>query len=144
MAEQTEGNITIDASPKEVMAVILDFDSYPEWAEGMNSTEVLSKDKQGRGKKVRLNVSSLGLSDSLVFDYTYAAANKGCSWKLVEAKNVKDLEGTYELDGGGDSTEVTYRLSMTPSIPVPGIVKRQIEKRMLKSALEGLKRRVEG
>ncbi len=144
MAEQTEGTITIDASPKEVMAVILDFEAYPEWAEGMNATEVLSKDKQGRGKQVRLDVSSLGLSDSLVFDYSYPGGDKGCSWTLVEARNIKDLEGAYELAGDGDSTEVTYRLAMTPSIPVPGIVKRQIEKRMLKSALEGLKRRVEG
>jgi polyketide cyclase/dehydrase/lipid transport protein len=143
MAEQTHGDITIAASPKEIMAVITDFDAYPEWAEGMKSTEVLKKDKQGRAKQVRFSVSSFGLSDTLVFEYTYAAADKGCSWKLVEAKNISDLEGVYELDGGKGSTEVTYRLSMTPSIPVPGLVKRQIEKRMLKSALEGLKKRVE-
>ena len=143
MAEETEGTTTIDAPPKDVMDVILDFETYPEWADGMNATEVLKTDKQGRGKQVRMQVSSFGLSDTLVFDYTYKAANKGCSWSLVEAKNIKDLEGSYELEADGTKTNVTYRLTMTPSIPVPGLVKRQIEKRMLKSALEGLKKRVE-
>ncbi|MEX2459573.1 MAG: SRPBCC family protein [Actinomycetota bacterium] len=143
MAEQTKGETTIAASPKEIMAVITDFDAYPEWAEGMKETEVLKKDKQGRATQVRFSVSSFGLSDTLVFAYKYAAGDKGCSWTLVEAKNVSDLVGSYELDGGKGSTAVTYKLSMTPSIPLPGLVKRQIEKRMLKSALDGLKKRVE-
>jgi carbon monoxide dehydrogenase subunit G len=143
MAEESEGNVHIDATPKEVMDVITDFEAYTEWADGMKGVEVLKKDKQGRGKEVRFDVSSFGLSDSIVFSYTYAAANKGCSWKLVEAKNVKDLEGAYELEGGKGGTDVTYRLALQPSIPVPGLVRRQIEKRMLKTALDGLKKRVE-
>jgi ribosome-associated toxin RatA of RatAB toxin-antitoxin module len=143
MAEQTEGSVDIEATPKEIMAVITDFEAYPEWAEGMKGAEVLKKDKQGRGKQVKFAVSSLGLSDTLVFDYTYAAGDKGVSWDLVEAGNVKALAGSYAFDGTGPTT-VTYKLSMEPSIPLPGLVKRQIEKRMLKSALEGLKRRVEG
>jgi ribosome-associated toxin RatA of RatAB toxin-antitoxin module len=144
MAERTNGSTEIDATPKEVMAVITDFDAYPEWAEGMKETEVLKKDKQGRGTQVRFSVSSFGLSDTLVFAYTYQAGDKGVSWKLVEAKNVKDLEGSYDLEDAGGSTKVTYELSMEPAIPVPGLVKRQIEKRMLRSALDGLKKRVEG
>ena len=143
MAEQSEGTVHIDASPKEVMDVITDFDAYTAWADGMKGVEVLKKDKQGRGKEVRFDVSSFGLSDTLVFAYTYGAGNKSVSWELVEAKNVKDLEGAYELEGDTDGTEVTYRLTLEPSIPLPGLVKRQIEKRMLKTALDGLKKRVE-
>jgi len=137
------GSVEIDATPQEIMAVITDFEAYPEWADGVKETEVLKADGRGRGQEVRFAVSSLGLSDDILFRYTYAAASTGCSWTLVEARNVKALEGSYELAGTGP-TEVTYHLTLEPSIPLPGIVKRQIEKRMLKAALHGLKRRVEG
>ncbi|MCA1726962.1 MAG: cyclase, partial [Actinobacteria bacterium] len=77
--------------------------------------------------------------------YTYKASDKGVSWSLVKATNVKTLDGSYDLEGGGKGkTKVIYRLSMEPSIPLPGLVKRQIEKRITKNALDGLKRRVEG
>ena len=37
MAEQTEGSIEIEAAPDQIMSVIADFESYPEWAEGIRS-----------------------------------------------------------------------------------------------------------
>jgi ribosome-associated toxin RatA of RatAB toxin-antitoxin module len=142
MAEKTEGTVEIDATPKEIMAVIGDFDAYPDWAD-VKSAEVVKKDKQGRAKEVVLSVSQMGLSDNLHLAYTYKAADKGISWTLVKATNVKTLDGSYDLEGGKGGTKVIYRLAMEPSIPLPGMVKRQIEKRITKNALDGLKKRVE-
>ena len=31
MADRTESRITVDAAPHDVLDVIADFDSYPEW-----------------------------------------------------------------------------------------------------------------
>lgn len=142
MAEKTEGTVEIAATPKEIMAVITDFESYPEWAD-VKAAEVKKKDSKGRAKEVVLSVSQMGLSDELHLSYTYAAADKGVKWSLVKAQNVKTLEGSYDLEGGKGKTKVIYRLSMEPSIPLPGLVKRQIEKRITKNALDGLKKRVE-
>lgn len=142
MAEKTEGTITIDASPKEIMGVITDFEAYPEWAD-VKAARVLKKDSKGRATEVELDVSQMGLSDTLHLAYKYAAADKGVTWTLKKATNVKDLEGSYDLDGKKGSTHVTYRLKMEPAIPLPGLVKRQIEKRITKNALDGLKKRVE-
>ena len=41
MAEQTTSSIVIKAEPTEIMAVIADFDAYPEWAQGVKSAEVV-------------------------------------------------------------------------------------------------------
>ena len=44
MAEQTSSSITIDAPPADVMAVIADFESYPEWAKGVQEATVDHRD----------------------------------------------------------------------------------------------------
>src|SRR5947208_2361755 len=48
MAEQTSGEIEIKATPDEVLEVILDFDAYPTWANGVKRCEVTKKDSKGR------------------------------------------------------------------------------------------------
>ena len=42
MAEQTTSSIVIEAGPAEIMAVIADFESYPRWAKGVTTADVVS------------------------------------------------------------------------------------------------------
>ena len=39
---------------------------------------------------------------------------------------------------------MTYTLSVDLAVPMPGLIKRRAEKRIMDTALTGLKRRVEG
>jgi uncharacterized protein YndB with AHSA1/START domain len=143
MAEQTSGSTTIDASPEDVMAVLSDFDRYPEWA-GMKKVEVRKKDSQGRGSEVYMEISQMGFDANYTLSYTYEAKNGGLSWTTKEASGaVRDITGGYELDVDGDGTSVTYRMSIEPAIKLPGFIKRQVEKQIVNTALEGLKKRVE-
>jgi hypothetical protein len=75
--------------------------------------------------------------------YTYAPGDAGMSWTYVEG-TLEDLSGSYRLeplvDGG---TRVTYDLSVGLNAPLPGLVKRQAAKQIVRSALSDLKRRVE-
>ena len=59
MAEQTSGDIEIDASPPEVMAVITDFEAYPKWASGVKKATVKKRDSKGRASEVAFEVSQL-------------------------------------------------------------------------------------
>lgn len=141
MAERTEGSTEIEASPEEIMEVITDFESYPDWSD-VESAEVLDRDDQGRGTKVAYRVAMMGFSAEYTLDYAYT--DSGVSWTTAEASGaVKDVRGEYELDPGEETTGVTYRLSVELGVPVPGMLRRQGEKRVVKQALDGLKRRVE-
>jgi ribosome-associated toxin RatA of RatAB toxin-antitoxin module len=142
MAEQTTSSIVVNASPKEIMAVISDFESYPEWADSMRETQVLSTDEAGRPKQVRFKVDAGAISDEYTLDYTWA--RNEVTWTLVQAKMVKGLDGAYVLkDLGEQGTEVTYRLAVDVSIPMIGMLKRKAEKVIIDTALKGLKKRVE-
>ncbi|MFI7066951.1 SRPBCC family protein [Kribbella sp. NPDC050124] len=142
MAEQTTSTIVVNATPKEIMTVIADFAAYPEWADSMRETEVLSTDEAGRPKQVRFKVDAGAISDEYTLDYTWS--RNEVTWTLVQAKMVKGMDGAYVLrDLGAEGTEVTYRLAVDVAIPMIGMLKRKAEKVIIDTALKGLKKRVE-
>lgn len=144
MAEQTQGTTEIEASPAEILEVIADFDAYPDWVDGIKSAVVDDKGADGRPSKVSFEFSAMGFSATYTLEYDWKADDKGVSWSTVEASGaVKDVEGGYELEQLNGDTEVTYRLAVELGVPVPGFLKRQGDKRAIKTALQGLKKRVE-
>ena len=65
--------------------------------------------------------------------------------KLAEAGTMlTGMTGAYILADGDDGIEVTYELAVDVRIPMIGMVRRKAEKRIIDTALRGLKRRVEG
>ena len=143
MTSQTEGTTTIAAPPADVMAVIIDFDAYPEWA-GISKATVTKKDSKGRPKEVAMEFSQMGFSAAYTLTYSYAPKDGGVSWTTLEASGaVKDIEGEYVLEPEGDGTKVTYRLTLELGISLPGFLRRQAEKQAINTALGGLKKRVE-
>lgn len=142
MADQTTSTIVVNATPKEIMAVIADFAAYPEWADSMRETQVLSTDEAGRPKQVRFKVDAGAISDEYTLDYVWS--RNEVTWTLVAAKMVKGMDGAYVLrDLGAEGTEVTYRLAVDVAIPMIGMLKRKAEKVIIDTALKGLKKRVE-
>lgn len=145
MAEQTQGTIEIDAAPEQIMAAIADFDSYPDWVDGIRSAEVKERHGDGRASEVEFEFSAMGFSATYTLRYEYEAEDRGVRWTTLEASGaVKDVQGEYVLEPLNGDTEVTYRLAVELGVPVPGFLKRQGDKRAIKVALDGLKKRVEG
>ncbi len=147
MAEQTTSSIVIDAAPAEVMAVIADFEAYPEWAKGVTAAEVTSTydsgPDAGRAEKVFFALDVSPIKDEYTLAYEWDG-DQEVTWTLVEGKMLRALDGAYVLrDRGDGSSEVTYRLALDVSIPLIGMLKRKGEKILIDTALKGLKKRVE-
>ena len=68
----------------------------------------------------------------------------GVSWKLVEGKLLKAMDGSYVLKANGAKTTVTYTLTVDVNMPMIGMFRRKAEKTIIDGALKGLKKRVEG
>src|ERR671923_2853635 len=143
MPEHAEGTTEVDASPAEVMAVIADFDAYPDWVGNLEDVRVLARDRRGRGTRVAFRLRTPVLTAAYTLAYRYALRDEGVSWRYVEG-TLQDLTGSYTLEPTGDgATRVTYRLDVELGMPLPGLVKRQAAKQIVRSALSDLKRRVE-
>jgi ribosome-associated toxin RatA of RatAB toxin-antitoxin module len=143
MAEHAEGSAEIYATPAEVMAVVADFEAYPEWVAGMEEVEVLHRDRRGRGTRVAFRLRTPLGEQAYTLAYRYQPRDAGVTWTYVEG-TLEDLAGAYVLEPADDgATRVTYRLEVALAVPLPGLVKRQAAKQIVRSALSDLKRRVE-
>ncbi|WP_190817451.1 SRPBCC family protein [Saccharopolyspora pogona] len=145
MVDQSTQSIVIEAPAGQIMAAIADFAAYPEWAEAVKETEVLSHTSDGDAAKVRFVLDAGVVKDTYVNVYDWAADGLSVSWELVEGGVQKAQQGSYRLNPlSDDRTEVTYSLAVDLAIPMIGLFKRKAEKMIMDTALKELKRRVEG
>ena len=148
MAERTESSIRIDAPPADVLAVVADLESYPEWADGITEVTVVETDQGGTPERARFVMASGPVKDSLLVQYSWDTADDGAgtvSWSLVEPGAMTSvMDGAYVLTPDGAGTTVTYRLAVEVKIKMPGLLRRKAERTIIDSALNNLRARVEG
>jgi ribosome-associated toxin RatA of RatAB toxin-antitoxin module len=143
MAEHAEGSTEIFATPAEVMAVVADFEAYPDWVASLEQAEVLASDRQGRGTRVAYHLQTPWGEQAYTLAYRYQARDAGVSWTYVEG-TLEDLTGSYVLEPTDNgTTRVAYQLEIELGVPIPGFLMRQAAKQIVRSALSDLKRRVE-
>src|SRR6266576_3924538 len=119
--EQAEGSIVVDAPLEDIMEVIEDYESYPQWAD-VRTVDVRQRGEGGRATEVafEVDVPALGKA-AYTLQYRYAPGDTGVSC----------------------GTKVTYRLGVELGVLVPGFLRTEGGKLVIENALEKLKRRVE-
>lgn len=139
MANSTQSSIEIPADPDQVMSVIADLVDYPEWVDALSTVEVLTT-RDDRPDTVRMVLEHKLLSDDYTVAYQWQPDR--VSWKLIQGRTLKAMDGSYAIEPAGAGTRVTYTLSVDVTLPLPGLLKRTAEKTIIDAALKGLKRQV--
>lgn len=142
-ADQSQQSIDIAAPAADIMAVIGDFAAYPEWTGAVKSAEVLEEDEDGWALRVHFVLDAGAVKDEYVLAYEWTG-DTAVHWHLVKGQMQKSQVGSYVLRQSGDTTHVTYSLTVDLSIPMLGLFKRKAERVIMDTALKELKRRVEG
>jgi uncharacterized membrane protein len=140
MAVTDSREVVIEATPDEIMDVLFDLESLPQWSSAHQKVEVLERDDQGRPSKSRQVVKIVGVSDEQVL--AYSVHDDGVSWTLVSAKQQRAQDARYTLSPDGDSTRVRFELTVDPTVPIPGFLIRKGAKGLMHTATEGLRKRV--
>jgi polyketide cyclase/dehydrase/lipid transport protein len=131
----------VDATPGEILDVIADLPDYPQWS-SVHRRATVESTANGRPARATMLVAAAGLTDQQTIDYTWSA--DGVSWRLVKSGQQKRQTGSYSIRRGrGGTSHVRYDLTIDPLVPMPGIIVRQVMKKAVKAATDGLKRRVE-
>lgn len=132
--------VVIEATPQEVLDVLLDLESLTEWSSAHQEVEILERDDAGHPKKSRQVVKIVGISDEQVVDHvTY---DDGVGWTLVSSKQQRAQDARYTLTPEGDDTRVRFELTVDLTAPLPGFLVRKGAKGLLDTATEGLRKRV--
>ncbi|MCT7657614.1 SRPBCC family protein [Mycobacterium deserti] len=140
MATSDSREVVIDASPEEILDVIADVESAPDWSSQHQGAEVLERDANGRPTRVRLKLKTMGISDEQTVQYTWT--DDSASWKLLESSQLKTQDASYTLTADGNKTKVRFEITVDPSVPIPGFVLKRAMKGGLEAATDGLRKQV--
>ena len=135
------GEVDIRASAEQVLDVIADLPAYPDWSSVHKRATVLEVGRNGRPRRATMTVTAAGLADEQVLDYTWTKSS--VTWSLVKASQQRDQHGRYAIKERNGVAHVSYDLDIQPSIPVPGFIVRQVMRKAVTAATEGLRERVE-
>ncbi|MEC4764929.1 SRPBCC family protein [Mycobacterium sherrisii] len=140
MAVSDSRELVIEATPGEIMDVLFDIESLPEWSPAHQKVEVLERDDDGHPVRSRQVVKIVGVSEEQ--ELAYSVHDDGVSWTLVSAKQQHAQDARYTLTPEGDSTRVRFDLSVDLTAPVPGFLIKKGTKGLMDTATKGLRRRV--
>lgn len=145
MTDSSTQSITVAAPARAIMAVIADFEAYPEWTDAIKGARIIDPGDGRRAATVEFSMDAGLIKDTYTLAYTWAGDGLAVSWDLVSGQIQKSQHGSYVLRpiDGGAATEVTYTLAVELTIPLIGVLRRKAERVIMDTALKELRKRVE-
>lgn len=140
MATSDSRQVVIEATPGEILDVIADVETTPDWSPQYQKAVVLESYPNGRPKLVEMSMKAAGMTDVMVVEYAWGET--GVSWTLVKAGLLKAQDASYTLTPQGDATKVRFEIRVDLSIPLPGFLLKRTLKGGLETATDGLRKRV--
>lgn len=140
MAVKDSREVTIEASPEEILDVLADVASVPSWSPQYQKSEVLDSYDDGRPRRVKSTIKAAGLTDTQIVEYTWT--DTGCSWTLESAGQLKAQDARYTLTPQGEATKVRFDMDVDPSVPLPGFLLKRTLKGGMETATDGLRKQV--
>jgi ribosome-associated toxin RatA of RatAB toxin-antitoxin module len=142
MAERTRDEIDVMGSVEACYAVATDFGAYPEWEKNTRKAEVKESDEAGRPTHVWFEFETPVRVVTYTLAYDHSEAPGALSFDLIDGA-LKEMNGRWTFEARGDTTHVVYEMSVRPDFPIPGLIKRALEKKMSRSCVKTVKSRVE-
>ena len=144
MGNSAEGlTQNVNAPVEKIFEALTDFESFPDWQAAIIESEVLDRDEQGRGTRIRMKVDAKVKKVGYIVKYDYSDAPNGFSWDQ-ESGDLTENRGVYTFVAKDDgSTDVTVDIVAEVGFFVPGPMKKLIREQSLKNSIRELKKRVE-
>ena len=84
------------------------------------------------------------MKDRVILDYDWSGAPTHLSFSLDDADLLTGMDGSYTIKSiDEDTTEVTYELAVSLSMPIPAMMRQKAEKATIDAALAQLKATLE-
>lgn len=138
---QAQRSVVVNVPPEKLLAVIGDFDSYPEFLPEVKKVSVLKRD--GASAEVAYEIDVI---KRVEYTLRHTVDGNTVRWTLVRSNLLKKNEGSWVLEPHGDNaTLATYSLELAFGgfIPVPASVTTKLAETSLPALLENYKRRAE-
>lgn len=144
MSDSSSSTISIDAPLTSVTEALCALEKYPEWSSSIKSVEVVARDDKGRPTKAKMTIDAGMMKDRVILDYDWSGAPTHLSFSLDDADLLTGMDGSYSIKSiDEDTTQVTYELAVSLSMPIPAMMRQKAEKATIDAALAQLKAALE-
>jgi ribosome-associated toxin RatA of RatAB toxin-antitoxin module len=134
--------IEIAADPDSVMAIIADFERYPEWDERVKGCWVLARYDDGRPSQLRMDTVVQGIAGTYIQAVHYPAPNQ-IQTVMQQGNLFKKQQQMFSVAPNGRSSVVTVEIDIEMSGPVPAAMVKPMINVVLDRLTRNLKLRAE-
>jgi ribosome-associated toxin RatA of RatAB toxin-antitoxin module len=134
--------VEVSADAASILAIVSDFEAYPQWNDGVKGLWVLARYDDGRPSQLRLDAKYEAIEDSLIQAVYYPAPNQ-IQTVLQQGNLFKKQEQLFSVVETGATSLLTVDLDVEPSLPIPAPMVKSMANNVLDYLAENLKKRAE-
>jgi ribosome-associated toxin RatA of RatAB toxin-antitoxin module len=134
--------VEVSSEAASVMAIVADFERYPEWNDGVNGCWVLARYDDGRPSQLRLDAAYQGFEGTYIQAVYYPGPNQ-IQTVMQQGELFKKQEQLFSVVEMGASSLLTVDIDVELSLPVPAPMVKSLLNNVLDHLADNLKQRAE-
>ena len=134
--------VEVAASAELIMAIVADFESYPQWNEEIKGCWVLARYDDGRPSQLRLDTSVQGM-DGTYIQAVYYPGEHQIQTVMQQGALFSKQEQVFAVVETGPTSLLTVDLDVEVTLPVPAVMVKKIANDALDHLAGNLKTRAE-
>jgi uncharacterized membrane protein len=143
VAVECVGDVVIETAPAACFSGAADLERWPEWARDLERVDVLDRTDDGRPRRVRMVADLFGKEFDATVDFDYAKAPDEFTFRLVEARKLATLEGSFRFEPASGGTRMSFRLLMVLGKPKAARIERMVSRKIDTALSRDLRRHIE-
>lgn len=134
--------VEVAADAASIMAIVADFEAYPQWNEEVKGSWVLARYDDGRPSQLRLDTSISGFEGSYIQAVYYPAPNQ-IQTVMQQGEIFSKQEQLFSVVEMGATSLLTVDLDVDTDMPVPKPMVKKLVNDALDHLANNLKQRAE-
>ncbi|BDX29594.1 cyclase [Mycobacterium antarcticum] len=134
--------VEVGASAEAIMAIVADFEAYPQWNEEVKGCWILARYDDGRPSQLRLDTSVQGMDGTYIQAVYYPGENQ-IQTVMQQGDLFSKQEQRFAVVAMGPTSLLTVDLDVEISMPVPAMMVKKVVNDALEHLADNLKTRAE-
>ncbi|MDG4667415.1 SRPBCC family protein [Mycobacterium sp. 236(2023)] len=134
--------VEVSAAAETIMAIVADFEKYPEWNDEIKGCWILARYDDGRPSQLRLDVVVQGQAGTFITAVYYPGENQIFT-VLQQGEHFTKQEQRFSVVAMGPTSLLTVDLDVEVSLPVPAVMVKKVIGDTLEYLAANLKTRSE-
>jgi ribosome-associated toxin RatA of RatAB toxin-antitoxin module len=134
--------VEVGADAESILAIVSDFERYPEWNEGIKGSWILARYDDGRPSQLRLDTVVQGIEGTYIQAVYYPGPNQ-IQTVMQQGELFSKQEQLFSWVETGPTTLLTVDVDVETTMPVPAPMVKMLLGNVLEHLAENLKQRAE-